>query len=138
MSIREFECRRPVSSKFPVTATFGKKGPHWSRGWHTGVDFGTPEGTPVQAIRDGVVRVSAVGGPLGKRVWIESESATYGNVWHGYCHLSERFVAAGDVVESGDVIGETGNTGNSTGPHLHFQVETRRGARREFLSPVFL
>jgi murein DD-endopeptidase MepM/ murein hydrolase activator NlpD len=87
---------------------------------HEGVDFGAPIGTPILAAGDGVVtRASAMGG-YGNVVDI-SHDGTWST---RYGHIS-RFAAGlrpGDRVKQGDVIAFVGNTGRSTGPHLHFEV----------------
>jgi murein DD-endopeptidase MepM/ murein hydrolase activator NlpD len=89
--------------------------------FHEGMDFSAPQGTPVYATGDGTVIHSS---------W---ESA-YGNlieINHGYnyvtryAHLSEILVRNGQTVKRGDLIGKVGNTGKSTGPHLHYEVRLR-------------
>jgi murein DD-endopeptidase MepM/ murein hydrolase activator NlpD len=89
--------------------------------FHEGMDFSAPQGTPVYATADGTVIHSS---------W---ESA-YGNlieINHGYnyvtryAHLSEILVRNGQTVKRGDLIGKVGNTGKSTGPHLHYEVRLR-------------
>ena len=87
---------------------------------HEGLDIPTPIGTPVYAAYDGIV------------AWSDYEHATYGNyirtyhpelnVCFFYGHLSERLVETGNSVKQGQLIGKSGNTGNSTGPHIHFEV----------------
>jgi murein DD-endopeptidase MepM/ murein hydrolase activator NlpD len=96
---------------------------------HNGVDFGAPIGTTVYAAMDGVVTLTKGGGG-----W----NGGYGNyivIKHAngvqtlYAHLDSISVNKGDTVNKSDVIGRSGNSGKSTGPHLHFEV---RGARNPF------
>src|SRR3990167_5825363 len=121
---------RPVESKWPVTCPFGKKGPNWKSGIHKGVDFGTPEGTPCYAAEGGVVQLQGWGGDFGARIWIIS-----GEVRHLYAHLSLSMVDVGQEVKKGEKIGLTGNTGHSTGPHIHFEV--RQLKDDQAIPPVF-
>ncbi len=86
--------------------------------WHSGVDFGVPVGTPVIATHSGEVTFagwSTVG--YGNLIILQSGSfITY------YAHLSDFNVLTGQQIGTGSVIGWTGNTGNSTGPHIHYEV----------------
>lgn len=112
---------------YPTTNTQISAGyPNYSNGsYHGGVDFPVTTGTPVGASSDGVVVISkalknADGSyrSYGEYVVIDHGSGirTY------YCHLSQRLVSEGQTVKQGQVIGKSGSTGNSTGPHLHFEV----------------
>lgn len=100
-----------------VTSGFGYR---WGR-MHEGIDISVPEGTPIRAAADGTVIL----------MQSEFESGGYGNytcIDHGgglstcYAHQSSFATSVGAQVSQGDVIGLSGNTGNSTGPHLHFEV----------------
>lgn len=92
--------------------------------WHNGIDFGAPIGTPVFAADDGVVVATdnqdkyCYRGAYGKYAAIKH----YNGLTTIYGHLSLYIVREGDQVKRGQVIGYSGNTGNSTGPHLHFTV----------------
>lgn len=103
----------------PGTA-YGVKGSHWISGHHTGVDFEVPVGTDVHAAADGEVVTAGAGGQYGKQIVIRHSNGLYSQ----YAHLSKISVAKGDKVSEGDVIAMSGNTGNSTGPHLHFEIRT--------------
>lgn len=87
-------------------------------GRHYGLDFGIPVGTPVKATMDGeVIFAGWHNGGYGNLVILENGSyQTY------YAHLSSIPVQVGQVVKAGNAIGLSGNTGNSTGPHLHYEV----------------
>jgi murein DD-endopeptidase MepM/ murein hydrolase activator NlpD len=130
----------PVPDRFQhrVTALVGTLGQVWRRGWHTGTDFACPVGTPVLASWGGLVYgAGANPGPEGIFVAIRGEAD--GRLFeHLYFHLTENIVRVGDVVRAGDRIGYSGNTGHSTGPHLHFQLQRWTGHQREFLRPKFI
>jgi murein DD-endopeptidase MepM/ murein hydrolase activator NlpD len=91
---------------------------------HGGQDFNPGNGAPIQSIADGVVSYAQDGeGSLGVHMIIEHEingqkvASVYAHMIHG-----SMLVKQGDVVKAGQVIGKTGNTGMSTGPHLHFEI----------------
>ncbi|HVR96463.1 MAG TPA: peptidoglycan DD-metalloendopeptidase family protein [Thermoanaerobaculia bacterium] len=88
------------------------------RGVHQGIDIAAPTGQPVQATANGIVLRASVAGGLGKAIYI---AHGYGLTTR-YGHLSEIDVQPGQRVRRGDLIGRVGNTGRSTGPHLHYEV----------------
>ncbi|HEY1074376.1 MAG TPA: M23 family metallopeptidase [Patescibacteria group bacterium] len=100
-------------------------------GVHTGIDFLAEVGTPVWAAADGTVTTadaSGWNGGWGKTIVItHSESQNT-----RYAHLSKLIVSEGQVVKRGDVIGYSGNTGRSTGPHLHFELRINGKPRNPF------
>jgi murein DD-endopeptidase MepM/ murein hydrolase activator NlpD len=111
----------------PVHASIGTgyhvAGSHWSKGYHTGVDFLVPTGTSVRAAAAGHVVAAGWGGSYGYQVVIRHADGRYTQ----YAHLSAISVRAGQSVSSGQRIGRSGSTGNVTGPHLHFEVRTGPG-----------
>ncbi|MEU1404876.1 transglycosylase family protein [Streptomyces sp. NPDC005728] len=111
----------------PVSATIGTgyhvAGSHWSKGYHTGVDFLVPTGTSVRAAAAGHVVAAGWGGSYGYQVVIRHADGRYTQ----YGHLSAISVRAGQSVSAGQRIGRSGSTGNVTGPHLHFEVRTGPG-----------
>jgi murein DD-endopeptidase MepM/ murein hydrolase activator NlpD len=110
--------------KHPVPGARKTQGLHG----HNGVDFGAPIGTPVLASAEGTViiaRSSGWNGGYGLYVVVSHANGTQTL----YSHLSQVNVTVGSRVERGETIGKIGNTGKSTGPHLHFEV---RGARNPF------
>jgi uncharacterized protein YgiM (DUF1202 family) len=87
--------------------------------YYGGIDWGLPEGMLIVATMDGTVSVAKVNtGGYGIHVKIEHA----GGLLSVYGHLSELMVSVGNTVKCGDVVGLSGNTGNSTGPHLHFEM----------------
>jgi murein DD-endopeptidase MepM/ murein hydrolase activator NlpD len=112
----------------PISTPFGKKGKHWSKGYHTGIDIACPVGTDVFAAQDGKVLAGSWGASYGTQILIDQKPLNDGTPnriaggWAIYAHLSKSLVKAGQEVKKGDLIGKSGNTGNSTGPHLHFEV----------------
>jgi len=87
--------------------------------FHAGTDFGADLGTPVLAAYSGNVAIADMIGGYGLTVVLDHQKFGEQTL---YAHLSEIFVKPGEAVEQGTVIGLVGNTGNSTGPHLHFEV----------------
>ena len=93
--------------------------------YHAGIDLAAPAGTDVYAARDGVVTEAGTSPVLGEYIVI-----THDGSWSTvYGHLSKRLARLNDRVESGMIIGKVGSTGESTGPHLHFEVRNRGEAR---------
>ena len=100
-----------------VTSEFGYR---WGR-LHAGLDIGAPEGSPIWAARGGTVTYAGAMGGYGNLVLLDHG----GGVSTAYAHQSAIMVSVGASVSAGQQIGQVGSTGNSTGPHLHF--ETRIG-----------
>lgn len=126
----------PTTAGAPLVSPFGPRG----SGFHTGVDLGVPSGSPFYATRDGVVltreynvyTVNGDGGawcpvlsqitdPNQKDIWIthDVDGQKYTSV---YGHMSQFLKKTGDVVKAGDLIGYTGGSGCSSGPHVHFEI----------------
>ncbi|MYW29896.1 M23 family metallopeptidase, partial [Streptomyces sp. SID2119] len=110
----------------PVAASTGtayRQAGSWSSGYHTGVDFPVPTGTSVKAVAPGRVVSSGWAGAYGYEVVIRHEDGRYSQ----YAHLSALHVKEGQSVSGGQRIARSGSTGNSTGPHLHFEVRLGPG-----------
>jgi murein DD-endopeptidase MepM/ murein hydrolase activator NlpD len=107
----------PVVGGHRITATFGATGRHWSSGRHTGLDFAGATGTPIAAVAAGTVIEAGRSGAYGNRIVVQHDDGTA----TAYSHLA-RIAVSGGRVEAGTVIGLLGSTGNSTGPHLHFEA----------------
>ncbi|MER6411392.1 M23 family metallopeptidase [Streptomyces humidus] len=110
--------------KYTLSAGFAQAGKMW-QSKHSGQDFAVPSGTKVMAAHGGTV-VKAGGNGAG-------DGPAYGNaivikhangVYSQYAHLSHIEVKVGQVVKTGQKIALSGNTGNSSGPHLHFEIRT--------------
>ncbi|CAL9505357.1 hypothetical protein SUDANB120_03530 [Streptomyces sp. enrichment culture] len=115
--------QKPLST-YTLSATYGKGGNLWSRK-HSGQDFAVPVGTPVKSVSAGVVVKAGPNGggdgpAYGNAVVIKHAGGTYSQ----YAHLSKVQVKVGQKVAKGKQIALSGNTGNSTGPHLHFEIRT--------------
>lgn len=110
---------RPCSGY--LTSRYGYR---WGRN-HNGIDIGASTGTPIYAADGGVISMSGWNGGYGKMIAINHENGyvTY------YAHCSRLLYNAGKRVAKGDVIAYVGNTGNSTGPHLHFEVRLNGSPR---------
>ncbi|MGY5048362.1 transglycosylase family protein [Streptomyces sp. 900105755] len=107
----------------PIGTGYHVSGSHWSKGYHTGVDFLAPTGSSVKAVEAGQVVTAGWGGSYGYQVVIRHADGRYTQ----YGHLSAISVRAGQSVSTGRRIGRSGSTGNATGPHLHFEVRTGPG-----------
>ncbi len=103
---------------FKLSARFGQSGPMWSSGQHTGLDFAAPEGTTILAADSGRVVSAGPAGAYGNFVEIAHGDGTRTR----YAHLCDIDVREGQMVKRAQHIGDLGNTGNSSGPHLHFEI----------------
>jgi murein DD-endopeptidase MepM/ murein hydrolase activator NlpD len=114
----------PVSIPSVITSAFGWRIHPISGGYrfHQGTDIGAPMGTPVVAAYSGKVAIANFMGGYGLTVVMAHGDETIETL---YAHLSELFVQPGEWIEQGEVIGRVGSTGNSTGPHLHFEFRQK-------------
>ncbi|MEV3929940.1 transglycosylase family protein [Streptomyces sp. NPDC049944] len=110
----------PVSAR---TGTPYHQAGSWSSGYHTGVDFPVATGTSVKAVASGNVVSAGWAGAYGYEIVIRHSDGRYSQ----YAHLSSLHVRAGQQVAGGQRIARSGSTGNSTGPHLHFEIRTGPG-----------
>ncbi len=101
---------------YHLTAGFGEYG-LWSHA-HTGQDFAAPTGTPVHSLADGTVIFASYDGAYGNKIAIQHA----GGLVTWYAHLSAFEIKLGDKVQAGQLIGRVGDTGNTTGPHLHLEI----------------
>ena len=113
---------RPISAEYPTTSAFGTRrtysGGSSVISYHEGEDLGAPAGVPVTAPGDGVVVVAEVLNVRGYAIMVDHG----GGVFSGYWHLSEILVTPGQTVKQGDTLGLVGNSGLSTGAHLHWEL----------------
>ncbi|MFB7494125.1 M23 family metallopeptidase [Streptomyces sp. NPDC056161] len=105
-----------------LSAYFGQAGVNWMS-VHTGIDFPVSYGTTVMAATDGTVRTEW-NSAYGNMMIVTAKDGT--ETW--YCHLSSYQVVSGTSVKAGQPIAYSGNSGNSTGPHLHFEVRPAGGS----------
>ncbi|MFB6814918.1 M23 family metallopeptidase [Streptomyces sp. NPDC056347] len=111
--------RLPVAGSY-VTTGYKSGGSLWSSGSHSGVDFHAVSGSSVVAVGAGTVVEAGWGGAYGNNIVLRMTDGTYTQ----YGHLSSIGVSIGQSVAEGQQIGLSGSTGNSTGPHLHFEART--------------
>ncbi|MER5310072.1 M23 family metallopeptidase [Streptomyces sp. NPDC002773] len=114
---------KPVTS-YTLTASYNQGGAMWASK-HSGQDFAVPVGTPVKAAGAGtVVKAGPNGGgdgpAYGNAIVVKHANGTYSQ----YAHLSKIKAHVGQKVAAGQQIALSGNTGNSSGPHLHFEIRT--------------
>ena len=122
---REAERKRLNTYVAPITDSsvstgYQTGGGMWSSGSHTGIDFHAASGTTVHAVGSGTVVEAGWGGAYGNNVVIKMNDGTYTQ----YGHMSSLGVTVGQAVTPGQQIGLSGSTGNSSGPHLHFEART--------------
>lgn len=112
---------RPVGEEYRISSHFGfQTHPiNFKKRHHDGLDISAPIGTPVLATANGKVLIATQDdNKFGKYIKIEHQE----NLQTFYAHLSEINVKKGQIIEKGQVIGKVGNTGLSTGPHLHYEI----------------
>ncbi|MEL5956097.1 M23 family metallopeptidase [Streptomyces sp. CLV115] len=109
----------PVAGSY-VSTGYKSSGSLWSSGSHSGIDFHAASGSSVVAVGAGTVVEAGWGGAYGNNIVLRMTDGTYTQ----YGHLSSIGVSVGQSVGAGQQIGLSGSTGNSTGPHLHFEART--------------
>lgn len=110
-----------MSADWPLEGTMTSAfGIRWQGGpdVHRGVDISVPDGTPVRAMEDAYVRFAGVMRGYGTVVWLDHGR----DILSVYAHLRRAIVSEGARVQKGQVIAESGRSGNAWGPHLHFEV----------------
>ena len=124
--------RQPFEKEYPITQSYGET---YTSAFHTGIDYGCPLGTPILASESGTVFSAG---------W---DNTGYGNcviIQHKdgnatlYAHLQSIAVKAGQKVKRSQVIGYSGSTGNSTGPHLHFEARKKADDYTSHFDPMTL
>ena len=116
---------KPFAGSYPITQAFGANPGAYARfglAGHNGVDWGVPEGTAVLAAESGIIsKVDYETGGYGNYVEIDHLNG----LRTIYAHLSATKARVGQLIDAGMIVGLSGNTGNSTGPHLHFTVKVK-------------
>jgi len=109
---------------WPVTGIriTSRVGNRWGR-IHGGIDVAAARGSIVVGATEGTVLMVGDQGAYGQSVFVENNDGTV--AW--YAHLTEPYVKVGDKIQRGQIVGVSGNTGRSTGPHLHFEIRTQQG-----------
>lgn len=109
--------RLPINQPYTITTPFGVPDPNAKHGYHAGIDLAVPVGREVYAAAFGTVYSVADGGNQGIAVQIFD-----GQYYPHTFHMNQRVVSPGQKVAQGQLVGYSGNTGLSTGPHVHFGV----------------
>ncbi len=109
---------KPLSN-YQVSSGFGARESEYQNvsGYHTGIDLAAESGKTINASMEGIVDLVSKEGDYGKHIKIRSN-----NVTTLYAHCSKILVKEGQIVAQGQPIAQVGSTGNSTGPHLHFEI----------------
>lgn len=139
----------PVPSQPEITFPYGAHSDAYADGFHKGDDFAARKGAKVVAAVSGKVVHAGPnkfgawrgwGKSYGIQVIVDNDKFADGSsgLWAGYMHLSEVSVKVGQRVEKGQPIGKVGATGNTSGSHLHFEIQKSRfwGGRRGSVNPA--
>lgn len=129
------------TSDVTVTMSFGVPGSYWAAGLHTGTDFRSAIGTPIHATRGGKVVHTGWGGygnAYGHHVIVACRTRTGQRRRVLYAHLSRSRAYVGQRIRMGDVLGYSGDTGNTFGPHLHYEERISPFSYWNYARPVFL
>ena len=121
----------PLTGPVRMSDGFGKRIHPITKNWqmHTGVDLSAKTGTPIFSTLTGVVDMAGYHGHCGNAVRVVAKESGYAVL---FCHLDKIMVSKGETVVSGCQVGTVGNTGRSTGPHLHYSIYYRM----EFVDPA--
>lgn len=122
-----------------VSTPYRQPGPRsrWSLGYHTGEDHAAPIGSYAIAVTRGTVIHAGAHAPWGSAFGLLVVIRTAGGRYdYGYAHLSRALVEVGDTVVPGQVLGLTGDTGNVSGPHLHFEARRAGGHLADNVRPI--
>lgn len=105
----------PVTGR--ITSRYGERS-SLRRSTHTGLDIACTTGTDIKVVSNGTVTFSGKKGSYGNLIIVDHGNGV--ETWYGHC--SKLYEKVGDTVNAGDIIAAVGSTGNSTGPHLHFEI----------------
>jgi len=121
----------PVAGTPRLSQEYGRPNKSYAAGHHTGLDYAVPAGTAVMTVGSGTVVESGFNKSYGNYIKVKHANGLYSL----YAHLSNRTVSAGQTVREGAIIGKSGNTGNSTGAHLHFEIRGGSGSYNDAIDP---
>ena len=128
MLLRQSVLKETLPSIYPVNVPYRSSSYGWRqdpfrgvRAFHSGLDFSAAHGEPIIATAGGIVVEASHGRNYGKFITIKHGDGLETR----YAHASKLFVKKGDLVNKGDVIALVGNTGRSTGPHLHYEIRLK-------------
>lgn len=116
---------KPLNGNPRISSPYGPRTLHGKQSYHDGIDFAVPIGTDVFSPADGTVVRVINDNRCGKGLRLQHNDGTQSI----YCHLSQQTVNQGDKVGAGCKIAESGNTGHSTGPHLHYGLRNSAGSK---------
>lgn len=120
----------PLTGTFRVTCEYKRKG-NWSAGWHTGIDMVCDNDT-IYGTCDGTVTKIGWDKSYGNYITVKAPDGKY----HWFCHLSSVICKEGQKISRTTKIGVMGNTGNSTGKHLHFEIRNSSNKYADTISPA--
>ena len=120
----------PLTGTIKVTCEYKRKG-SWAAGWHTGIDMVCDDDT-IYGTCDGTVTQIGYDNSYGNYIVVKAPDGKY----HWFCHLSKVTCKVGDKISRTTKIGVMGNTGNSTGKHLHFEIRNSSNQYADTISPA--
>lgn len=120
----------PLTGTIRITCEYKRKG-NWAAGWHTGIDMVCDDDT-IYGTCDGTVYKIGVDKSYGNYITVKAPDGKY----HWFCHLSKVTCSVGDKISRTTKIGVMGNTGNSTGKHLHFEIRNSSNKYADTISPA--
>ena len=121
----------PFTGRFKVTCEYGRKG-NWAAGRHTGIDLVGLSSKTVYATCDGTVSRTGFDKSYGNFVVVKATDGYY----HWFCHLARISVSTGQKVSRVSKVGIMGSTGNSTGPHTHYEIRTPENKYGKDINPA--
>jgi len=115
----------PYFKKELITSKFGNRSNPFTNQlqYHNGIDYGIASGTPLHAPADGIIKKSWYDNNGGNQILIKHDNG----LTTGYAHLNKAIKTTGQNVKAGEIFAESGNTGRSTGAHLHFTLRDKNG-----------
>ena len=127
--LKQSVLKETLPSLYPVNVPYTSSSYGWrrdpilgKRAFHEGIDFSAAHGESIYATAGGIVKKASRSGAYGKLITINHG----GGLQTRYAHLSKILVKSGDIVKKEDLIGNVGNTGRSTGPHLHYEIRLNK------------